>query len=109
MQKRSLGDFELAGREMIAEGADMQAQVLTLSAGQCIPWHYHNEIFDTMICLEGSVIVETRAPRHEYALAPGQRCSVPPKTAHYVHGKDGSPCKFLNIQGVGVYDFMPVG
>ena len=109
MQKRSLGDFEIASHEMIAEGADMQAQVLTLAAGQCIPWHYHNEIADTMICLEGSVVVETRAPRQEYLLAPGERCSVPPKTAHYVHGKDGGPCKFLNIQGVGVYDFMPVG
>ena len=25
----------------------------------------------------------------------GQRCEVPPKTAHHVHGKDGGPCKFI--------------
>ncbi|HLI22188.1 MAG TPA: cupin domain-containing protein [Stellaceae bacterium] len=109
MEKRSRGNYEIAGREMIAEGADMQVQVLILAAGQCVPWHYHSEIGDTMICLEGTVVVETRAPRPEYVLAPGQRCSVPPKTAHTVHGQDGGACKFLNVQGVGVYDFMPVG
>ena len=109
MQRRSRGNYEIAGRELIAEGADIQVQVLTLSAGQAIPWHYHNEVADTMICLEGPMVVETRAPRNEYVLMPGQRCSVPPKTAHYVHGKDGGPCKFVNVQGTGVYDFMPVG
>src|SRR5262249_7178954 len=31
------------------------------------------------------------------------------KTAHCVHGKDGGPCRYMLVQGVGVYDFMPVG
>jgi quercetin dioxygenase-like cupin family protein len=109
MQYRSRGNYVIAGREMISEGADVQVQVLTLAAGQSIPWHYHSELSDTMVCLEGPMVVETRAPRNEYVLAPGQRCTVPPKTAHYVHGKDGGPCKFLITQGVGVYDFVPVG
>jgi hypothetical protein len=26
-----------------------------------------------------------------------------------VHGKELGPCKFLIVQGVGVYDFVPVG
>ena len=44
------------------------------------------------------MVVETRAP-----------CAVnEPKTAHYIHGKDNGPCRFLLLQGVGVYD-MPVG
>ena len=34
---------------------------------------------------------------------------VTPTTAHYVHGKDGGPCRFLIVQGVGVYDFVSVG
>lgn len=109
MEKRSRGNYVIAGRDLVAEGADMQVQLLTLAAGQSIPWHYHSEISDTMICLEGSVIVETRAPRREYVLAPGERCTVPPKTAHYVHGKDDGPCRFINVQGVGVFDFNPVG
>jgi len=26
-----------------------------------------------------------------------------------VHGAADGPCKFLIVQGVGVYDFVPVG
>ena len=109
MQSRSRGNYTITGRELVAEGADLRVQVLTLAAGEAIPWHYHSEITDQMVCLEGPMVVETRAPRNTYELQPGGRCMVPPKTAHYVHGKDGGPCKFMIVQGVGIYDFVPVG
>jgi quercetin dioxygenase-like cupin family protein len=109
MQVRSRGDYQIAGRETVAEGVDLRVTVLTLAAGECIPWHYHSEIADTMVCLEGPMVVETRAPRNTYELVHGGRCHVPPMTAHYVHGKAGGPCKFMIVQGVGVYDFVPVG
>lgn len=94
---------------MVAEGADLRVQVLTLAAGQSVPWHYHTEITDSFVCLEGPMVVETRAPRATHRLMPGERCAVGPKTAHFVHGENGGPCKFMIVQGVGVYDFMPVG
>src|SRR6266404_36780 len=97
MQTRSRGDYTIAGRELIAEGTDLRVQVLTLAAGQCVPWHYHTEISDSFVCLEGPMVVETRAPRHVYRLLPGERCVVPPKTAHYVHGEADAPCKFLIV------------
>ncbi len=109
MQSRSTGQYQIAGRELLAEGADLRVQVLTLGAGECIPWHYHSEITDQMVCLDGPMVVETRAPRALYRLDKGERCQVPPKTAHYVHGENDGPCRFLIIQGVGVYDFVPVG
>ncbi len=109
MQTRSRGDYTIAGRELVAEGTDLRVQVLTLAAGQCVPWHYHTEISDSFVCHEGPMVVETRAPRHVYRLVPCERCAVPPKTAHYVHGEADGPCKFLIVQGVGVYDFVAVG
>lgn len=109
MEVRTRGSYEVAGREIVAEGADLRVQVLTLAAGQAVPWHYHSEVTDSFVCLEGEVVVETRAPRATHVLAPGQRCVVGPKTAHTVHGRDGGPCKVMVIQGVGTYDFMPVG
>ena len=42
-------------------------------------------------------------------LATGETCTVPPKTAHHVHGKDNGACRYLLLQGVGVYDNIPVG
>ena len=109
MQSRSRGDYEIAGRELVAEGADLRVQILTLARGQCVPWHYHSAITDSFVCLDGPMIVETRAPRHAFRLEPGQRCAVEPKTAHYVHGEADGPCRFVIVQGNGIYDFVPVG
>ena len=53
MQNRSRGDYPLAGREIVAEGADLRVSVLTLAAGQEVPWHYHNEVTDSFVCLKG--------------------------------------------------------
>ena len=100
---------EIAGRETVMEGVDMRVRVLTLNESECIPWHYHSEITDSFVCLEGPMVVETRAPRAEYVLGPGERCAVPPKVAHYVHGLNDGPFKFMVIQGVGVYDNIAVG
>ena len=99
MQTRNRGDYTIAGCELVAEGADLRVQVLSLAAGQCVPWHYHSEISDSFVCLEGPMVVETRAPRHVYRLPPDERCAVPPKTAHYVHGEADGPCRFLIVQG----------
>jgi quercetin dioxygenase-like cupin family protein len=109
MQTHSCGDYTIAGRELVAEGTDLRVQVPTLAAGQCVPWHYHTEISDSFVCLEGPMVVETRAPRHVYRLVPGGRCAVPPKTAHCVRGEADGPCNFLIVQGVGVYGFVAVG
>ena len=109
MHNRNRGDYVIKARELVAEGADMRVTILTLDKGECVPWHWHSEVGDDFVCMEGPMVVETRAPRHEFVLQPGERCSVRPRTAHYVHGLNGGPCKFLLVQGVGVYDFMPVG
>lgn len=110
MQVRARGiKLDIAGYETIMEGTDMRAVVLTLAAGQCVPWHFHSDIADRFYCLEGPMVVETRAPRASHELTAGQTCLVAPKTAHFVHGKDDGPCKFLLLQGVGVYDNVAVG
>src|SRR5206468_13041871 len=109
MQTRSRGDYTIAGRELVAEGTDLRVQVLTLAAGQCVRGITTPRLATASFALRGPMVVETRAPRHVYRLVPGERCAVPPKTAHYVHGEADGPCKFLIVQGVGVYDFVPVG
>ena len=109
MEVKPYEQAKIAGREAVMEGSDMRVSVLTLGTGDSIPWHYHNEITDAFVCLEGPLVVETRAPRNDYVLNVGDRCVVAPKVAHYVHGKDNGPAKFLIIQGVGVYDNIPVG
>jgi quercetin dioxygenase-like cupin family protein len=99
--------YEIEGRELIAEAPGLRVQVLTLDAGQSVPWHHHSEISDTFFCLRGPMIVETRDPRTTIRLHVGQRATIPPGEAHHVAGVDGGPCQFVIVQGVGVYDYLP--
>ena len=46
MEVKPYEQAKIAGRESVMEGADMRVSVLTLGPGDCIPWHYHNEITD---------------------------------------------------------------
>jgi quercetin dioxygenase-like cupin family protein len=95
--------------ETVMDGADMRARVYTLAAGQRIPWHYHSKIADAFFCLEGPMVVETRAPGAKHLLHAGDRCTVPPMTAHCVYGANDGSCKYLILQGVGEYDNHAVG
>jgi hypothetical protein len=76
MSGRTSGNYEIANRELVADGSNLRVQVLTLAAGQCVPWHYHSEITDTFVCLEGPMVVETRAPWHDYADGGAALCSL---------------------------------
>jgi len=99
--------YEIEGREMIAEAPGLRVQVLTVGAGQCVPWHHHTEIRDTFFCLEGRVMVEARAPEETILLEPGERTTVGPGRPHRVTGEHDGRCKFLIVQGVGTYDYVP--
>jgi quercetin dioxygenase-like cupin family protein len=101
--------YEIAGHEVLAETPELRMVVLTLAAGQEVPWHWHSNVADRFFCMEGPMVVETRAPREIFELDPGGTCIVPAKRAHRVTGKNGGPCKFGVLQGVGIYDFNPVG
>lgn len=101
--------YAVESREMVAATPDLRMVVLTLTAGQEVPWHWHSHVSDHFICLEGPMVVETRAPREVFELAAGERCTVPARRAHHVSGKAGGRCKFAVLQGIGTYDFNPVG
>jgi quercetin dioxygenase-like cupin family protein len=101
--------YTIAGRELVAETAGLRVQILTLGSGESVPWHYHSTVSDIFICLEGTTVVETRAPRARHELDPGEHCVVPPMTAHEVTGKDGNGCRFTLVQGVGEHDFILAG
>jgi mannose-6-phosphate isomerase-like protein (cupin superfamily) len=71
--------YPLEKRELIAEAPGLRMQILTLSAGQEVPWHWHSEVTDTFWCMDGPMVIEMRAPREEVELAPGQMHAVPAK------------------------------
>ena len=100
--------YAIEGRQLIAETPDLRVQILTLAAGQEVPWHYHTAVTDSFICLEGPMVVQTRTGDADHELRPGETFAVAPKTAHRVAGKDGGRCRFGLVQGVGAYDYIPL-
>ena len=107
MAATSTANYPIEGRELIAQSEGLRVQVLTLAAGQSVPWHHHTQIADTFFCLEGPMVVETREPDGVQVLQPGDRFTAAVGQPHYVHGLDDGFCKFVIVQGVGVYDYIP--
>ena len=66
------------------------------------------QCLDHFFCMQGPMVVETRAPREVWELQPGGTCRVSPRRAHRVIGKNSGPCKFAVLQGIGTYDFNPI-
>ena len=99
--------YELEGRELVAETEGLRVQVLTIGPGQCVPWHRHTSIDDTLFSLEGSVRVELRNPDEHVRLECGERLTVQSERPHRVTAADGGRCRFLIVQGVGPYDYLP--
>jgi len=100
------GSYAARRRETIAEAPNLRVRLLVLGEGQCVPWHYHNNITDTFFCMEGPMQVTTRNPDGVHVLEAGGSCAVKPGTPHLVAGVDDQPCKFMVVQGVGVYDYV---
>ena len=101
--------YPVADYEIPAETPELRMVIITLDAGQEVSWHWHTHISDRFFCMLGPMTIETRAPREVFELNPGESCVVPPKRAHRVTGKNDGPCKFAILQGIGTYDFHPVG
>ena len=101
------GSYKIEGREVVAKVKNLRASILTVGPGQCVPWHHHSEVTDTVFCIEGPMQVETRTPDETRILAPGDMTAIAQGQPHRVSGVGGDRCKFLIIQGVGDYDYVP--
>ena len=82
---------------------------LQISATQKVPWHYHNNIQDTFYVLEGRIRLFLRGPDEEVWLGPGDTHSVPARRPHLVTNGGDTSATFLVLQGIGEYDFVPLG
>jgi len=98
--------YQVKKISVIAKGADVLVREYVLGPRESIPWHHHTHVTDHYYCLEGKVLVETRAPATHRELAPGGSTTVSPPIAHHVSNVSEEPCRFLLIQGVGKYDFV---
>ncbi|MDH5750562.1 MAG: cupin domain-containing protein [Rhodospirillales bacterium] len=108
MTDRKKAPYTIDHRQWIAETPDVRVQILTLGEGQEIPWHYHSTVSDSFTCLDGPMVIAMHGDEPRRELQAGETYAVPAGTPHRVAGKDDGPCRFLVVQGIGTYDFVPV-
>jgi quercetin dioxygenase-like cupin family protein len=82
---------------------------LQLGPGQEIPWHYHTAIQDTFYVLGGQVELFLREPDESVRLAPGETYTVRRGRPHRVTNAGSGSAIFLNLQGIGQYDWNAAG
>lgn len=91
--------------EVILETGDVRVRILVLEGGEATAWHFHTEVTDKMLCLEGQIAVEYQNPQERVELCPGGRCEVTVERVHRVVNLTAETAKYLLVQGVGRYDF----
>ena len=109
MKETAPAPYKVRNIHVVARGSDVLVREYTLDPGEAIPWHRHSEVHDYYYALEGEVVVETRDPSTRHELAVGQSANVSPRTIHQVSNSSRRSCRFLLVQGVGKYDFVPNG
>ena len=100
--------YETEHRAYHLERESFRIAELRLSPSQFVPWHKHTEISDTFYLLEGSMHLFFQDPKEEVNLEPGQSQVVGAGRPHLVTNGGTSSLSFLIMQGVGIYDYVPL-
>jgi quercetin dioxygenase-like cupin family protein len=101
--------YEVERRARHAERPGFRISELQISPTQTVPWHCHTNIQDTFYVLEGKLRLFLRDPKEEVRLGPGETYAVRPGRPHLVTNGGGGSATFLVLQGLGEYDYVPLG
>lgn len=101
--------YEVERRAQHAARPGFRITELQLSATQKVPWHYHNNVADTFYVLEGELRIFLQQPKEEVRLTPGQTFTAAPRRPHLVTNAGSQSVTFLVLQGIGQYDYVPIG
>jgi len=101
--------YEVERRAEHAARPGFRITELELSPTQKVPWHYHNNVADTFYVLEGELRIFLQEPKQEVRLSRGQTFTAAPRRPHLVTNPGTTSATFLVLQGIGEYDFVPLG
>ena len=93
-------------REDIVFTDEARVSSIDLDCGEESPWHFHSEVIENIICLNGQIKVQHGKQGEFVVLSPGQRYEVPPKVVHNLVNLRDETSTYLLIQK-GAYDFVP--
>jgi mannose-6-phosphate isomerase-like protein (cupin superfamily) len=101
-------NYEVEFKALHAARPGFRINELRISPAQSVPWHYHHHIQDAFYVIEGRIRVFLKDPEEAVELGPSEMFSIPPLRPHMVTNAGQSSATFLNLQGIGEYDFVPL-
>ena len=102
-QANKTSNYEVKSVQPINGGSDMQARLFTLGPGDTVPWHCHTKTSDHYFVLEGVLTILTEDVR---VVSMGGDYKITPGIRHQITNSSAADCRFLQLQGVGVFDWV---
>jgi len=99
-----------ASRVLVSDAGTL-VRILTLASYEVGPWHWHSKVSDQTLCLEGTLLIDIRAPDATFELRAGSArvIEVPAGQVHRVRNPGSQLATYLLIQHGGLYDFKEDG
>lgn len=96
-----------ASARVLVEQDDTLVRILSLAPGEVAPWHWHSEVMEQVLCLEGVIAVDMEHSPEGLELRGGRAtvAAVGPRATHRVRNLTQAPATYLLIQHGGRYDF----
>jgi mannose-6-phosphate isomerase-like protein (cupin superfamily) len=104
--------YAVSSRKWVANGSDVYVKEFVLGSGEEIPWHYHSNVFDVFYCLQGTLLIEradvlSGERLSDVVLRACESAKIDVGTAHRPFNPESESCRFVLVQGVGPYDYIP--
>ena len=100
--------YEVEHRAYHLQRSGFRITELQLSPAQTVPWHSHSDVGDTFYVLMGRLRLFLQDPKEEVRLDPGESYTVVAGRPHLVTNGSDTSLRFLVLQGIGEYDYIPL-
>lgn len=94
--------------EILLETENVLVRRMSLAPYEIAPLHFHTQMHEHIVCLNGKIAVAVKNDNFEAVLLPGQSIYIPPAISHQVKNKINSVSQYLLTQSGGTYDFCDV-
>jgi quercetin dioxygenase-like cupin family protein len=100
-----LGVDLLKSPEILIETESVLVRTMTLTPLEVAPVHFHTDVAEHIVCLNGKISVCINLMETETFLAPGQSVSIPAGIYHQIKNMADITSQYLLTQSGGKYDF----
>lgn len=91
--------------EILLETENVLVRRMSLAPHEIAPLHFHTQVHEHVVCLNGKIAVKMKNDNFETVLLPGQSIYIPPARAHQIKNMIDSVSQYLLTQSGGTYDF----